>query len=75
MTENEVRSMLNIIDGVYPNFVGNRSIDNILNSWKEIFKNMPADKVNKKLNTWIMNNSFPPTPNNLVVEDWKSRYE
>lgn len=74
MTKNEVKEMLVFIDGVYPNFINNRDINSIFNSWYLVFQHQDNKRVRKKLNDWIMKSSYPPAPCNLLCADW-SDYE
>ena len=74
MNKEDVKELICIIDGTYPNFLNGRDLKTVFNAWYRFFQGKDKKKVFRKLDEWIANNSYPPTPNNLNVADW-SVYE
>lgn len=61
MTKEECKNIIEILNGVYPNFLNGRKLEIVFKAWYRYLKDSNYEDTMCNLDEWIVENTYPPT--------------
>lgn len=61
MTKENVKELLDILIGTYPNFLNGRELKTVFKAWYRYLKDSNYEDAMQNLDEWIAENAYPPT--------------